>query len=62
MVLTNELAAIPDMNVQLTKDMSQLKITVSRLQQDHHVFNRVPQERADRLFFCFASLGDITCR
>ncbi|MBY0097351.1 hypothetical protein [Mesobacillus maritimus] len=34
--LANELAATREMNVQLTNDMSQLKVTVSRLQQDHH--------------------------
>lgn len=39
MVLANELAATREMNVQLTNDMSQLKITVSRLQQDHHVIS-----------------------
>jgi chromosome segregation ATPase len=38
-VLVNELAATREMNVQLTNDMSQLKITVSRLQQDHHVIS-----------------------
>ncbi|MFD0829055.1 hypothetical protein ACT8ZR_26140 [Neobacillus sp. M.A.Huq-85] len=37
--LVNELAASREMNVQLTNDMSQLKITVSRLQQDHHVIS-----------------------
>jgi DNA-binding transcriptional regulator YhcF (GntR family) len=37
MMLANELAAAREMNVQLTNDMSQLKISVSRLQQDHHV-------------------------
>ncbi|WP_246625296.1 hypothetical protein [Fictibacillus nanhaiensis] len=36
MVLANELAAAREMNVQLTNDMSHLKLTVSRLQQDHH--------------------------
>ncbi|WP_070121507.1 hypothetical protein [Bacillus marinisedimentorum] len=39
MVLTNELAAAREMNVQLKKDMSQLKTTVSRLQQDHHAIS-----------------------
>jgi chromosome segregation ATPase len=39
MVLANELAAAREMNVQLTNDMSQLKVTVSRLQQDHHVIS-----------------------
>jgi hypothetical protein len=39
MVLANELAATREMNAQLTNDMSQLKITVSRLQQDHHVIS-----------------------
>lgn len=37
MMLANELAAAREMNVQLTNDMSQLKVSVSRLQQDHHV-------------------------
>jgi hypothetical protein len=37
MFLVNELAATREMNVQLTNDISQLKTTVSRLQQDHHV-------------------------
>jgi len=37
--LVNELAAAREMNVQLTNDMSQLKTTVSRLQQDHHVIS-----------------------
>ena len=37
--LANELAATREMNVQLTNDMSQLKTTVSRLQQDHHVIS-----------------------
>ncbi|RZT13006.1 MULTISPECIES: hypothetical protein [Fictibacillus] len=36
-MLANELAAAREMNVQLTNDMSQLKVSVSRLQQDHHV-------------------------
>ncbi|TDK56298.1 hypothetical protein E2K98_27000 [Bacillus salipaludis] len=39
MFLVNELAAAREMNGQLTNDMSQLKITVSRLQQDHHVIS-----------------------
>jgi DNA-binding transcriptional regulator YhcF (GntR family)/cation transport regulator ChaB len=39
MVLANELAAAREMNVQLTNDMAQLKGTVSRLQQDHHVIS-----------------------
>jgi DNA-binding transcriptional regulator YhcF (GntR family) len=39
MFVVNELAATREMNVQLTNDMSQLKITVSRLQQDHHVIS-----------------------
>jgi predicted transcriptional regulator len=39
MFLVNELAATREMNVQLTNDMSQLKLTVSRLQQDHHVIS-----------------------
>jgi hypothetical protein len=38
-VLVNELAATREMNVQLTNDMSQLKLSVSRLQQDHHVIS-----------------------
>ncbi|MBO0962090.1 hypothetical protein J1P26_20495 [Neobacillus sp. MM2021_6] len=37
--LVNELAATREMNVQLTDDMSQLKTSVSRLQQDHHVIS-----------------------
>jgi predicted transcriptional regulator len=39
MFLANELAATREMNVQLTNDMSQLKTTVSRLQQDHHAIS-----------------------
>ncbi|SDR10972.1 hypothetical protein SAMN05216232_3456 [Virgibacillus subterraneus] len=39
MFLANELAATREMNVQLTNDMSQLKTTVSQLQQDHHVIS-----------------------
>ena len=39
MFLANELATTREMNVQLTNDMSQLKTTVSRLQQDHHVIS-----------------------
>ena len=39
MFLVNELAATREMNVQLTNDMSQLKTTVSRLQQDHHAIS-----------------------
>ncbi|WHY67406.1 hypothetical protein [Neobacillus sp. SuZ13] len=39
MVLVNELAATREMNAQLTNDMSQLKLSVSRLQQDHHVIS-----------------------
>ncbi|SDI27903.1 helix-turn-helix transcriptional regulator [Alteribacillus bidgolensis] len=38
-VLANELAATREMNVQLKNDMSQLKTTVSKLQQDHHVIS-----------------------
>src|SRR4051812_33654242 len=34
MFLVNEIAATREVNVQLTNDMSQLKTTVSRLQQD----------------------------
>jgi hypothetical protein len=45
MFLTNELAATHVMIVQLTTNMSQIKTTVSRLQQDHHVLNSVLQER-----------------
>ncbi|WP_408009117.1 hypothetical protein ACJROX_02010 [Pseudalkalibacillus sp. A8] len=37
--VVNELAATREMNVQLTNDMSQLKTTVSRLQQDHHAIS-----------------------
>ena len=39
MMLANELAATREMNVQLTNDMSELKVTVSRLQQDHHAIS-----------------------
>ncbi|MFC0561327.1 hypothetical protein [Halalkalibacter alkalisediminis] len=39
MFLSNELAATREMNAQLTNSMSQLKTTVSRLQQDHHVIS-----------------------
>ncbi|MCQ6268255.1 hypothetical protein M1K46_21845 [Fictibacillus sp. WQ 8-8] len=39
MILFKELAATREMNVQLTHDISQLKTTVSRLQQDHHVIS-----------------------
>ncbi|MCM3118349.1 hypothetical protein M3610_24360 [Neobacillus sp. MER 74] len=39
MFVVNELAAAREMNVQLTNDMSQLKTSVSRLQQDHHVIS-----------------------
>lgn len=39
MVLANELAAAREMNLQLTNDMSELKVTVSRLQQDHHAIS-----------------------
>ncbi|WP_338787854.1 hypothetical protein [Metabacillus sp. FJAT-53654] len=37
--LSNELAATREMNVQLTNGISELKTTVSRLQQDHHVIS-----------------------
>ncbi|MFL6562044.1 MAG: hypothetical protein ACJ8MO_38820 [Bacillus sp. (in: firmicutes)] len=39
MFLVNELAATREMNTQLTNDMSHLKTSVSRLQQDHHVIS-----------------------
>lgn len=39
MMLANELAATREMNAQLTSDMSELKVTVSRLQQDHHAIS-----------------------
>jgi DNA-binding transcriptional regulator YhcF (GntR family) len=39
MFLVNELAATREMNIQLKNDMSQLKTTVSRLQQDHHAIS-----------------------
>lgn len=39
MFLANELAATREMNAQLTNDMSQLKSTVNRLQQEHHVIS-----------------------
>ncbi|MCP3027116.1 hypothetical protein [Halobacillus sp. A5] len=38
-VIADELAASREMNVQLTTDMTELKTTVSRLQQDHHVIS-----------------------
>ncbi|WP_431802376.1 hypothetical protein [Halobacillus andaensis] len=38
-VIANELSASREMNVQLTNDMAELKTTVSRLQQDHHVIS-----------------------
>jgi NADH dehydrogenase/NADH:ubiquinone oxidoreductase subunit G len=37
--VVSELAATREMNAQLTNDMSELKISVSRLQQDHHVIS-----------------------
>ncbi|UOQ44405.1 hypothetical protein MUN89_21705 [Halobacillus salinarum] len=39
MFLSKELAASREMNVQLTNDMAELKTTVSRLRQDHHVIS-----------------------
>src|SRR6202043_86880 len=39
MFLAKELAATREMNVQLTNDMTHLKTTVSRLQQDHHIIS-----------------------
>ncbi|GHH99675.1 hypothetical protein [Neobacillus kokaensis] len=39
MFLVNELAVTREMNDRLTNDMAQLKTTVSRLQQDHHVIS-----------------------
>lgn len=39
MILVKELAATREMNVQLTNDMTQLKTTISRLQQDHHAIS-----------------------
>jgi len=39
MFVVNELAASREMNIQLKNDMSELKVTVSRLQQDHHVIS-----------------------
>lgn len=38
-LLATELAASREMNVQLKQDMDDLKTTVSRLQQDHHVIS-----------------------
>jgi DNA-binding transcriptional regulator YhcF (GntR family) len=38
-ILVNELAATREMNVQLQNDMTELKSTVSRLKQDHHVIS-----------------------
>ncbi|WP_257351404.1 hypothetical protein [Pseudalkalibacillus decolorationis] len=37
--VVQELAVTREMNVQLVNDMSQLKTTVSRLQQDHHTIS-----------------------
>ncbi|MCA0984916.1 hypothetical protein LCL89_12745 [Halobacillus yeomjeoni] len=37
--LSSELAASREMNAQLSNDITQLKTTVSRLQQDHHVIS-----------------------
>jgi len=37
--LGNELAATREMNVQLKNEMTELKTTVSRLQQDHHAIS-----------------------
>ncbi|AZU60142.1 hypothetical protein [Neobacillus mesonae] len=39
MFLVKELAVTREMNDRLTNDMAQLKTTVSRLQQDHHVIS-----------------------
>ncbi|SDN52119.1 hypothetical protein SAMN04488137_4760 [Fictibacillus solisalsi] len=39
MIVFKELAATREMNIQLTNDMSQLKTTISRLQQDHHIIS-----------------------
>lgn len=39
MFLAKELAATREMNVQLTNDMTHLKTTVSRLQQEHHIIS-----------------------
>ncbi|MGG4489972.1 hypothetical protein [Metabacillus idriensis] len=39
MYVVNELAAAREMNVALKNDLSQLKTSVSRLQQDHHVIS-----------------------
>jgi len=38
-VMANELATTNEMNTQLKEDMTQLKTTVSQLQQDHHVIS-----------------------
>ncbi|WP_079529604.1 helix-turn-helix domain-containing protein [Halobacillus hunanensis] len=37
--ISNELAASREMNVQLSKDISELQTTVSRLRQDHHAIS-----------------------
>jgi DNA anti-recombination protein RmuC len=37
--LANELAATREMNAQLTNDVSELKTTVHRLRQEHHVIS-----------------------
>ncbi|RWZ58689.1 hypothetical protein EQV77_06905 [Halobacillus fulvus] len=38
-LLSSELAATREMNTQLVNDMTELKTTVSRLRQDHHVIS-----------------------
>jgi hypothetical protein len=57
MFLTNELASMREMNVQLTNDMSQLKKPVSQRQHDHHVLKSVPQERGWSALFLFRIAG-----
>ena len=47
-LLVNELAAAREMNMQLTNDMSQLKLKVSRLQQDHHIISSAIGNSAQR--------------
>ncbi|PYZ92800.1 hypothetical protein CR194_14195 [Salipaludibacillus keqinensis] len=48
MFLTRELAATREMNAQLTENMTQLKTTVGRLQQDHHVISSTIGNSAQR--------------
>jgi chromosome segregation ATPase len=59
MFLVNELAATREMNVQLTNDMSQLKTSVSRLQQDHHVISSNIANSAQKTHAKIEKLSDL---